>query len=190
MSGPSITTPGSNAGDSNTPLKHTSTPKNKQCPFCGDSFTSSSLGRHLDLYIKDKNPKNSDGVHDIDLIRQLRSNITRRQPRRSAVKRDGSTPATQRHATPHSDQSPLGVNATANGAEQQRYHINKPTWEVTGVMTDIPNTPHDRPYETPARKVPHRSDQALRKRMVEDHTRMRAVELALQEVLDSINSAK
>ena len=189
MSAPSVATPGSN-GDSNTPFRSNAS-KNKQCPFCGDSFTSSSLGRHLDLYIKDKNPKSSDGVHDVDRIRQLRANITRRQPRRSTNKRDSSTPAGQGHAAPHEDQSLFGIKTPANGAEQHRqFHFNKPTWEVTGVMTDIPSTSHDNTYESSTRKASNRGEQALKKRLVEDHTRMRAVELALQEVLDSVNSAK
>jgi hypothetical protein len=32
----------------------TKAPKDRSCPFCGQRFTSSSLGRHLDLYIKPK----------------------------------------------------------------------------------------------------------------------------------------
>ena len=35
-----------------------------------------------------------------------------------------------------------------------------------------------------------RSDAAIRKRMIEDRTRLRAAELALQEVLDSVNAAR
>ena len=189
MSVPPVATPGS-TGDSATPSKPNA-PKNKQCPFCGDHFTSSSLGRHLDLYIKDKNPKNSDGVHDVEEIRRLRANITRRQPRRSVGKREGSTPVSQRHGASHGNQSPFIVKAAVSGAEQPgHFHLNKPTWEATGVMTDIPTASLNHNYEPISRKVPNRSDQALKKRMVEDHTRMRAAELALQEVLDSINAAK
>ncbi|KAI9651558.1 MAG: hypothetical protein M1831_000753, partial [Alyxoria varia] len=55
--------------------------KDKQCPFCHQSFTSSSLGRHLDLYIKEKNPKPPDGVHDVESIRKIREKITRRHAR-------------------------------------------------------------------------------------------------------------
>jgi hypothetical protein len=32
----------------------TKAPKDRNCPFCNQAFTSSSLGRHLDLYIKPK----------------------------------------------------------------------------------------------------------------------------------------
>lgn len=59
----------------------TKAPKDKNCPYCGQAFTSSSLGRHLDLYIKEKNPKAPDGIHDVDEIRKIRGGITRRQPR-------------------------------------------------------------------------------------------------------------
>jgi hypothetical protein len=66
-------------------------PKDKACPFCRQQFTSSSQGRHLDLYIKEKNPMQPDGVHDVDEIRKLRGRITRKQPRNSTSKREGST---------------------------------------------------------------------------------------------------
>ncbi|KAF1911931.1 hypothetical protein BDU57DRAFT_542548 [Ampelomyces quisqualis] len=74
------------APDSSTPRSTTTeTPpllkaaKDKTCPFCGQAFTSSSLGRHLDLYIRPKNPKPADGIHVVDEIRRLRGGITRRQ---------------------------------------------------------------------------------------------------------------
>lgn len=69
----------------------TKAPKDKNCPYCGQAFTSSSLGRHLDLYIKSKNPKAPDGLHDVDEIRKLRGGITRRQPR-GGGRRDNSDP--------------------------------------------------------------------------------------------------
>lgn len=75
----------------NTPKYYA--PKDKACPYCGQVFTSSSLGRHLDLYIKEKNPKPPDGIHDIEEIRRIRANITRRQPRsRTSLGRAVSTP--------------------------------------------------------------------------------------------------
>ncbi|PVH95047.1 hypothetical protein DM02DRAFT_645556 [Periconia macrospinosa] len=61
------------------PSSSLKTPKDKNCPFCGQAFTSSSLGRHLDLYIRPKNPKPSDGLHIVDEIRKIRGGITRRQ---------------------------------------------------------------------------------------------------------------
>jgi len=86
-----IGTPGSNA-DTSVNGGKAGAPKDKQCPFCNQPFTSSSLGRHLDLYIKEKNPKPADGIHHVDEIRKLRGGITRRQPRNSSSKREDSTP--------------------------------------------------------------------------------------------------
>ena len=171
--------------DSTTPAKP-GAPKNKQCPFCGDYFTSSSLGRHLDLYIKDKNPKPVDGLHDVDKIRQLRANITRRQPRRSTHKIDVSTPASNGSYPPGGTGSPYGFVIGTD--EHKRILINRPTWEATGVMRDIP--PNGLRLDLGTRKHLNRSDVAMKKRMLEDRTRLRAAELALQEVLDSVNAAR
>ena len=85
-------TPGSNA-DTSVNGGRAGAPKDKQCPFCSQHFTSSSLGRHLDLYIKEKNPKPADGMHDVVEIRKMRGGITRRQPRNSTSRRENSTPA-------------------------------------------------------------------------------------------------
>lgn len=171
--------------DAGTPSK-TGASKNKQCPFCGDNFTSSSLGRHLDLYIKEKNPKAADGIHDVDKIRQIRSNITRRQPRRSTQKTDVSTPGSNTALPPGSSASQYGFIIGTD--EHNRLMINRPTWEATGVITNIPTT--GLRIDSATRKQLSRSDTAIRKRMLEDRTRLRAAELALQEVLDSVNAAR
>ena len=81
--------PRDSATTGNGQSKASTLPKDRPCPFCGQSFTSSSLGRHLDLYIKDKNPKPPDGVHDVDAIRNLRGKITRRQPKGSGTTNTG-----------------------------------------------------------------------------------------------------
>src|SRR5881394_1778426 len=57
--------------------KHPAT-KDKNCQYCHQRFTSSSLGRHLDQYLFKKKP---DGIHDVEEIRRLRSAITRRTTR-------------------------------------------------------------------------------------------------------------
>ena len=79
---------------------NTSTPKavkDRNCPFCQQAFTSSSLGRHLDIYIKPKNPKPSDGIHIVEEIRKIRGSVTRRQargtPRRRSTAPTAATPA-------------------------------------------------------------------------------------------------
>lgn len=97
-----ISTPGSNA-ESSINISKPGAIKDKSCPFCQQPFTSSSLGRHLDLYIREKNPKPPDGVHNVDEIRKMRGGITRRQPRNSLSRRDDST---------HS--GTLGVNGNGN----------------------------------------------------------------------------
>ncbi|KAL0469864.1 hypothetical protein QR685DRAFT_302978 [Neurospora intermedia] len=73
----------------NTP-KHV---KDKKCPWCGQPFTSSSLGRHLDLYIRPNNPKKPDGIHDVTAIRRLRGTITRRRTKGTCRRRDASASA-------------------------------------------------------------------------------------------------
>lgn len=147
-------TPGSNA-DTSVNGGKTGAPKDKSCPFCHQAFTSSSLGRHLDLYIKEKNPKPADGIHDVDEIRKLRGGITRRQPRNSTSRREGSTPAgtpgTQDRRSPPPE-SEVGGKRSPNlrresGAADMfnhngkgGFHINQASWEATGVMNNIPMT--------------------------------------------------
>ncbi|KAK1767748.1 hypothetical protein QBC33DRAFT_450610 [Phialemonium atrogriseum] len=132
----------------------TSTPraaKDKHCPYCGQAFTSSSLGRHLDLYIKEKNPKPPDGVHDVEAIKKLRGGITRRQPRASLARRATSTP-TGTPATSVSRRSPASDDAASSSARTPaaqkgsnhgedaaapRFPFITP-WEATGVINDIP----------------------------------------------------
>lgn len=123
-------------------------PKDKACPFCHQQFTSSSLGRHLDLYIKEKNPKPPDGVHDVEEIKVLRKGITRRQPRNSTSKREDSTPPAEESNSGSGNASPSvrreeGVAAAAVAVERvyggkPHFVINKPSWEATGVMNVIP----------------------------------------------------
>ena len=177
--------------DGNTPNRSgLSATKNKQCPFCHESFTSSSLGRHLDLYIRERNPKVADGIHDVDKILQLRSAITRRQPRRSTRAFDSANnigASASQTDSPHNNlTSPYGLHTND---KQSKWAFNKPTWEATGVITDLPPTPTLRVNHDLQRRS-GRNDVVLRKRMAEDRTRLRATELALQELLDSVNAAK
>lgn len=154
-----MNTPGSNA-DASTNVTRTSAVKDKTCHFCHQTFTSSSLGRHLDLYIKEKNPKPADGIHNVDEIRKMRGGITRRQPKIS-VKREDSAPA----STPKVNgdgggkTSPLSETTSKDGTAQvprspnmQRLPVdvpedsarggvrtlfNTPSWHCTGVINDI-----------------------------------------------------
>jgi len=131
--------------------------KDKNCQFCGQAFTSSSLGRHLDLYIKERNPKPPDGVHDVEEIRKIRGNVTRRQPKGGSIsRRDTSasigTPTAVSRRSPGSEiadtpapNSPIsrkeGNRFTA--ARERKYPFNTP-WEVTGVISDISPVDGDR----------------------------------------------
>jgi hypothetical protein len=131
--------------------------KDKNCPFCQQAFTSSSLGRHLDLYIKDRNPKAPDGVHDVEAIRRLRGNITRRQARGSLAgssRGQSSTPAATPTAASRRSVAPseggnsstvvspvdrrasLGVNRETSQIIS-KYPFVQP-WQQTGVINNIP----------------------------------------------------
>ena len=216
-----IGTPGSNADTSiNGGSRVGSAPKDKACPFCNQICTSSSLGRHLDLYIREKNPKAPDGLHDVNEIRRLRGNITRRQPRTSLRKREDSTPAgtpgaherkSPREEIARGDRSPsvsrdeLGTsNLLYNG--KPRSSIGVPGWEATGVMNHIPPPRNAdmgsqdgeerdmRRGEVRSRKA---SKQILAKstfdqkqKMTEALDNARAAELALRELLGSLRAAK
>ncbi len=147
-------TPGSNADTSVNGGKG-GAPKDKACPFFHQQFTSSSLGRHLDLYIKEKNPKPADGIHNVEEIRKMRGGITRRQPRNSASRREDSTPVgtpggpDRRSPRPESERlgnrSPSLARIDGGPSEHMNFgrgkpsvFINRGTWENTGVMNNIP----------------------------------------------------
>ncbi|MCJ1253521.1 hypothetical protein MMC24_001333 [Lignoscripta atroalba] len=199
MAEPAVATPGSTA-ESGTPAKHPAT-KDRPCPYCNARFTSSSLGRHLDLYIKEKNPKPPDGIHDVEQIRRTRGNVTRRQARTSSAKREDST-ASSAKPTPMHDQhqrSPSIGRQYTNGDHPRRElvhtRLNTANWQATGVINDIPPTPRDEQprYELrrdPTRRISSKNELAQRQKAMEDRDRGRAAELALREVLDSVKAAK
>ncbi|KAI9829176.1 MAG: hypothetical protein M1832_000199, partial [Thelocarpon impressellum] len=145
-------TPGS-TGDG-TPARAPA-PKDKLCPYCGQAFTSSSLGRHLDLYIKEKNAKPPDGVHDVDEIRKSRGGITRRQARNSSVRGGSSTPARSKHSPDEQAASPstkpLSLAVTSGSA------LARPSdgaWPSAG---DLQLPHHDRPARPHGRRDASRS---------------------------------
>ncbi|OTA56272.1 hypothetical protein K449DRAFT_336729 [Hypoxylon sp. EC38] len=191
----------------------TSAAKDRNCPYCGQAFTSSSLGRHLDLYIKEKNPKAPDGIHDVEAIRKMRGSITRRQPRGSLARRDASTPGTPTASSKRSPAPDLGAKSSAIPKEGQfvvdhqmpKYPF-QPTWEATGVMNDIParngelkNSPEDSngqdsrrlPMQrAPSRTAVHKSQLDARQKLADAVDTARAAELALRELLSSWRAAK
>lgn len=202
----------SQSADTNTPKAV----KDKNCPFCGQAFTSSSLGRHLDLYIKEKNPKQPDGVHDVAEIRKLRGNITRRQPRGSLARRATSTPTGTRAASvagrsPVSDdgdssafRTPAARKDSAQGEEPaaSRYPFITP-WEATGVINDIPKNGELRRADSegsawpsnlqPQRAVSRQMQKAqfdMKQKVQDALDTARAAELALREIMGSWRAAK
>lgn len=163
--------------------------KDRRCQYCGQAFTSSSLGRHLDQFLFKKKP---DGIHDVEEIRRIRSGITRRQARTSSGKRDGSPDHAQKRG-------PSGSNAAGDSASKSRdtsvrMMFNTPTWHATGVINDIPNPSRtvDGPRIAPAQsrsgslQLP---DYATRGAVANNPDTVKALELALREVLDNIKAA-
>ncbi|SMY23543.1 unnamed protein product [Zymoseptoria tritici ST99CH_1A5] len=141
--------------------------KDRQCPFCNQSFTSSSLGRHLDLYIRPKNPKPADGVHDVEEIRKLRGGITRRQVKSGTKGGNGSEQRGSRESFSATPSGGLRGMARGDRAETRRREptptpsptpsiaedeekavsepstgraciTNKAAWQATGVINDLP----------------------------------------------------
>lgn len=88
--------------------------KDRKCPFCNQIFTSSSLGRHLDFFIRDKRPKLPDGVHDVEKIKELRGTITRRHARTSAAHKKEHG-----HGQPRSESTPVAVEPRLEPKSEQ-----------------------------------------------------------------------
>ena len=198
-------TPGSNA-DTSVNGGKAGASKDKSCPFCHQAFTSSSLGRHLDLYIKEKNPKPADGIHDVDEIRKLRGGITRRQPRNSTSKRDDSTPAgtpgIQERRSSLSNPEASGKISPSLGREngaadaygqigKQGYQVNQACWEATGVINNIPlprNGGSAQGWDGEDRDVTNR--QEGRSRSVSKHILAKTTFEQKQKMIEALDNAK
>lgn len=165
------------------------TVKDRKCQYCNQAFTSSSLGRHLDQFLFKKKP---DGIHDVEEIRRIRSGITRRQARTSTGKRDGSPDHAQKKGP--SDSLTAPESSAKSRDAPVRMMFNTPTWHATGVINDIPNPSRslDGPSAGPSQsrsgslQLP---DYASRGATANNPDTMRALELALREVLDNIKAA-
>ncbi|KAL2187579.1 hypothetical protein L209DRAFT_685320 [Thermothelomyces heterothallicus CBS 203.75] len=193
--------------------------KDKSCPYCHQAFTSSSLGRHLDLYIREKNPKPPDGVHDVEAIRKLRQNITRRQPKGSASRRVSSaavgTPTTASRRSPASGDAGRSVTRSPNsskgdlqaGAASGSQYPFKHRWEDTGVINDLAlrdgvargeaegkaaaqQLPRREPSQRSAARQMLKQQLEMRQQVQDAEDRSRAAELALRELLGSLRAAK
>lgn len=183
----------------NEGVQKTSTPKDRNCPYCNQPFTSSSLGRHLDLYIKPHNPKPPDGIHDVEEIRKVRGSVTRRQPRSSA-KRDSSTPGSTAPAAPdpysRSNESPVGTMRSPMFKVSDRMGLGALNWQATGVINDLPARKATNLQESSdARRegAYHRRqkiDRQQRLRTADEIESGLAAELALKEVLWTLKDAR
>ncbi|KAI4911429.1 uncharacterized protein J4E92_010242 [Alternaria infectoria] len=168
--------------------------KDKNCPFCGQAFTSSSLGRHLDLYIRPKNPKAPDGVHNVDEIRKLRGGITRRQAKGSVStpRRDDSgtsTPANKKRIasedsvlvqSPEDDDEPLEVGKT-------RGQFKDVSWG-SGHRPSRLNTKTPDPRRDVSRQS-RKAELDQRQKSNEETEIASATEMTLRELLKSVQVA-
>lgn len=189
---PTDTPEGSVGGDEaqQPSASKSSTAKDRKCQYCNQAFTSSSLGRHLDQFLFKKKP---DGVHDVEEIRRIRSGITRRQARTASSKRDSPERAAGKGSDPNSAGDAGGK--PRDGAIRMMF--NTPTWHATGVINDIPN-PSQAPDGPASARMPasqsrsgsmNLPDYASRGANASSPDTMRALELALREVLDNIKAA-
>lgn len=211
----SASTPNSNSAAQG----NTKAPKDRSCPFCGQAFTSSSLGRHLDLYIKPKNPKPPDGVHDVEEIKKIRGNITRRQPRtslknsgdgRNGTRDNSHTPGTggrQAHIdTSVAADSPVVSPVNADKIDSGQTLLNHANWQATGVINNLPPrapSRNDGPATGQAQRIndmrrdtggnkiqrPEWESEGMWK-LQEAAELGRAAEMALREVLGSLEAAQ
>ncbi|KAL8700914.1 MAG: hypothetical protein Q9201_005183 [Fulgogasparrea decipioides] len=183
-----VASPGSTADSGKKPAV-----KNTSCRYCGTPFTTSSLGRHLDLYIRETNPKPPDGIHDVEEIRRLRGNVTRRQAK-SSTKGEGSTPSNAKPASIHDQRSPSAAlqqngKSPANGA--QKGEMNRAGWQATGVINGLPVS-RVSPSRLLSRAEGSRSNKqeiARKEVAIDERDRTLAVELALKEVLENVRAA-
>ncbi|KAF3037057.1 hypothetical protein E8E12_001364 [Didymella heteroderae] len=181
-------------------------PKDKNCPFCGQAFTSSSLGRHLDLYIRPKNPKAPDGIHLVDEIRKLRGGITRRQAKGSiSKKREDShgdcTPVHGKHSVGSEGsstlvQSPDEDDDVHDDDGALAIDVGKTRGQFKDVSWGSSNRQLSARLGTKAPEMRRDASRQLRKAELDQRQRgsdemetARAAELALRELLRSVREA-
>jgi hypothetical protein len=178
--------------------------KDKECQYCHQHFTSSSLGRHLDQFISKKKP---DGVHDVDEIRRLRGGITRRTARGARKdKNNEHEDVNSSHASPAPGyglgpqpgtliSSAVELNHVPPGGIHVR--MNRMNWQATGVITD-PSTLDSPVIAAPPTPTAVASPSALKRSFsvyaqdlnpAQNTEHSRALELSLREVLDSLRAA-
>ena len=175
-------------------------PKDKSCPFCGQRFTSSSLGRHLDLYIRQKNPKPADGIHIVDEIRKIRGGITRRQTK-TPIKRELGTPVSNSRQSIAEDGSPALAQSPADDDDstleldksRQSSTFKDVSWQPSGGMKGqmqralAAKTPEVR---RDISRSAQKTELGHRQKASEEADTARATEMALRELLKTVKEAK
>lgn len=205
--------------ESSTPIaafgSQTKATKDKSCPFCHTPYTASSLGRHLDTFIRPKNPKPNDGIHDVDKIREMRLSITRRQMHQKINSKRASSASQTRNVSGGSakrlssadgdedmddEDGPMSPRTTApvqrlNGSDpgdSARWTINELSWHDTGVITNIPPRPTSavpQQRRSVSKQQKLKSNFDTRKNISEELDTARAADLALKEVLGRLKEA-
>ncbi|KAI5285467.1 hypothetical protein KEM54_000539 [Ascosphaera aggregata] len=177
----------SNSG-SRTPVA-----KDKHCVYCHMAFTSSALGRHYDQFLFKKKP---DGVHNVEEIRQMRSNITRRTARTSSAAAElakqepgfsnasVSDTGSVRSLRPGQSLPPSGGADSFAPIGDHRHSVSRSGVGAYQVYCN------PLPYASPV--VNNNSPGPSRAALTDSHGKthiMRAMELALREALDTIKAA-
>jgi hypothetical protein len=167
--------------------------KDRTCPYCHQAFTSSSLGRHLDLYIREKNPKAPDGIHDVEAIRKLRQNITRRQPRSGVARRTASIGGTLTASSRKSSASEDPDSSINPSPVSQRDSLRSGYLTVDdgkGGRDIFDDGWGARRLGRAVDKQVLKAQLDLRQRIQDAEDTSRAAELALRELLGSLRAAK
>ena len=177
----------------------TPTGKDKECPYCHQRFTSSSLGRHLDQFLSKKKP---DGVHDVDEIKRSRAGITRRTARgKKGDQQDRDNQATSSHASPSSAVptkqdvvSPSHADTSSRDTTSHDVRFNRLGWQATGVITDqLSNNTVASPTTAPVNGQVAGTKRSFSiyasDAPAASNDNTRALELSLREVLDAVNNA-
>ncbi len=173
-------------------------PKDKNCPFCGQAFTSSSLGRHLDLYIRPKNPKAPDGIHKVDEIRKMRGGITRRHYKGNVSTPRGSengsrTPANKKSGVDSEDSSIMVDSPEPDDEDLEVVKSRSQLKDKEGgngsrrpsrLSTKTPDLRRDTSRQM------QKADLEQRQKTSEEAEVASATEMALRELLKSVREAR
>lgn len=181
--------------------------KDKECQYCHQKFTSSSLGRHLDQFISKKKP---DGIHIVEEIKKIRAGITRRTAKGAKRNGNGQTDVHD-HSGPTSPHSSSNIttpvfiensNKATTTATANDIRFNRMGWQSTGVITEpMPQNASSNQSPLIAATVASNNAAGAKRSFstyAADHLTSssttvnettRALELSLREVLDAVNSA-